>query len=217
MTSFNSNWVRERKPNASERIRESVRAQKPLKPRIDSTKNTIQLQNQKLETTLEKLKGKEKSLFNQIVANVQKHDMPQGKMLSNELAQVKKTTKMVSQFKIALEQVQFRLESTSDIGDVMSAVGPAMGALARVKSGMSDIMPDIRAELGEVNGVFGDIVMNAGKIGDTSFVLNSSGEETENILAEASAVAEQRMNDNFPDIPVGKFSNTSRSYVNEHS
>jgi division protein CdvB (Snf7/Vps24/ESCRT-III family) len=217
MTSFNSNWVRERKPNASERIRESVRAQKPLKPRIDSTKNTIQLQNQKLETTLEKLKGKEKSLFNQIVSNVQKHDMPQGKMLSNELAQVKKTTKMVSQFKIALEQVQFRLESTSDIGDVMSAVGPAMGALTRVKSGMSDIMPDIRAELGEVNGVFGDIVMNAGKIGDTSFVLNSSGEETENILAEASAVAEQRMNDNFPDIPVGKFSNTSRSYVNEHS
>lgn len=218
MTSFTSNWVKDRKLNTSERIRESVRAQKPLKPRIDSTKNTIQLQNQKLETTLEKLKGKEKSLFNQIVANVQKHDMPQGKMLSNELAQVKKTTKMVSQFKVALEQVQFRLESTSDIGDVMSAVGPAMGALARVKSGMSDIMPDIRTELGEVNGVFGDIVMNAGKIGDTSFVLNSNeGEETENILAEASAVAEQRMNDNFPDIPMGKFSNASRSYVSEHS
>jgi division protein CdvB (Snf7/Vps24/ESCRT-III family) len=217
MTSFTNNWVRERKPNTSEWIRESVRAQKPLKPRIDSTMNKIQLQNQKLETTLEKLKGREKSLFNQIVANVQKHDMPQGKMLSNELAQVKKTTKTVSQFKMALEQVQFRLESTSDIGDVMSAVGPAMGALTRVKSGMSEIMPDLHTELGEVNGVFRDIVMNAGKIGDTSFVLNSSGEETENILAEASAVAEQRMNDNFPDIPVGKFSNASRSFVSEHS
>jgi len=84
---------------------------------------------------------------------------------------------------------------------------------------MSDIMPDIRTELGEVNGVFGDIVMNAGKIGDTSLMLNSNGdgEETENILAEASAVAEQRMNDNFPDIPMGKFSNASRSYVGEHS
>jgi division protein CdvB (Snf7/Vps24/ESCRT-III family) len=217
MTSFTGNWIKERKPNTPERIRESVRAQKPLKPRIDSTKNKIQLQNQKLETTLEKLKGKEKSLFNQIVANVQKHDMPQGKMLSNELAQVKKTTKMVSQFKMALEQVHFRLESTSDIGDVMSAVGPAMGALVRVKSGMSDIMPEIGTELGEVNGVFSDIVLNAGKIGDTSFVFNSSGEETENILAEASAVAEQRMNDNFPDIPVGKFSSASRSFVSEHS
>ena len=47
--------------------------------------------------------------------------------------------------------------------------------------------------------------------------LTPAGEETENILAEASAVAEQRMTDNFPDIPVGKFSSASRSYVNEHS
>jgi division protein CdvB (Snf7/Vps24/ESCRT-III family) len=217
MTSFSSNWVKERKPNTPERIRESVRTQKPLKPRIDSTKNKIHQQNLKLETTLERLRAKEQSLFNQIVVHVQKHDMPQGKMLSNELAQVKKTTKMVSQLKTALEQVHFRLESTSDIGDVMSAVGPAMGALTNVKSGMSCLMPEIHTELGEVNGVFSDIVMNAGKIGDTTFALNSSGEETENILAEASAIAEQRMTDNFPDIPVGKFSSASRSYASEHS
>ena len=217
MTGFSSSWVRERKPNAPERIRESVRAQKPLKPRIDTTKNKIHVQNQKLDTTLEKLKGKEKSLFNQIVVHVQKHDIPQGKMLSNELAQVKKTIKMISQFKMALEQVHFRLESTSDIGDVMSTVGPAMGALTRVKSGMSEVMPEIDTELGEINGVFNDIVMNVGEIGNTSFAFNASGEDTDKILAEANAVAEQRINDNFPDIPVGTFSRASRSAVNEHS
>lgn len=217
MTGFSSSWIRERKPNASERIRESVRAQKPLKPRIDSTKNKIHLQNQKLDTTLEKLKGKEKSLFNQIIVNVQKHDMLQGRMLSNELAQVKKTIKMVSQFRMALEQVHFRLESTSDIGDVMSTVGPAMGALTKVKSGMSDVMPEIDTELGEINGVFNDIVMNAGEIGNTSFAFSTNGEETEKILAEANAVAEQRINDNFPDIPVGTFGRASRSPINEHS
>jgi division protein CdvB (Snf7/Vps24/ESCRT-III family) len=217
MTGFSSSWIRERKPNASERIRESVRAQRPLKPRIDSTKNKIHLQNQKLDTTLEKLKGKEKSLFNQIIVNVQKHDMLQGRVLSNELAQVKKTIKMVSQFRMALEQVHFRLESTGDIGDVMSTVGPAMGALTKVKSGMSDVMPEIDTELGEINGVFNDIVMNAGEIGNTSFAFSTNGEETEKILAEANAVAEQRINDNFPDIPVGTFGRASRSPINEHS
>jgi len=217
MTGFSSNWVRERKPNAPQRIRESVKAQKPLKPAIDSTKNKVHLQNKKLDTTLEKLKGKEKSLFNQIIVHVQKHDMSQGKMLSNELAQVKKTIKMVSQFKMALEQVHFRLESTSDMGDVMSAVGPAMGALKRVKSGMSDVMPEIDTELGEINGVFNDIVMNAGEIGTTSFALNAGGEESDKILAEANAVAEQRISDNFPDIPMGTFGRASRSFVNEHS
>ena len=217
MTGFSSSWVRERKPNAPERIRESVRTQKPLKPRIDLTMSKIHLQNQKLDKTIEKLKGKEKSLFNQIILQVQKHDMPQGKMLSNELAQVKKTIKMVSQFKMALEQVHFRLESTSNMGDVISAVGPAMGALTRVKSGMSNMMPEIDTELGEINGVFNDIVMNAGEIGNTPFAFNASGEETDKILAEANAVAEQRINDNFPDIPVGTFGRASRSTVNEHS
>jgi division protein CdvB (Snf7/Vps24/ESCRT-III family) len=214
MTSFSSNWVKERKPNPSERIRESVRVQKPLKPRIDSSKNKIALQNQKLDSTLEKLKRREKSLFDQIVTNVQKHDMIQGKMLSSELVEVKKTIKMVSQFKMALEQVHFRLESTSDIGDVMNTVAPAMGALSRVKSGMSHVMPEMDIELGEINGAFNDIVMNVGEIGNTSFPFSSGGEDTDKILAEANAIAEQRINDNFPDIPVGGYNRASRSSLN---
>lgn len=206
--------MKERKPNPSERIRESVRVQKPLKPRIDSSKNKISLQNQKLDSTLEKLKRREKSLFDQIVTNVQKHDMIQGKMLSSELVEVKKTIKMVSQFKMALEQVHFRLESTSDIGDVMNTVAPAMGALSRVKSGMSHVMPEMDIELGEINGAFNDIVMNVGEIGNTSFTLSSGGEDTDKILAEANAIAEQRINDNFPDIPVGGYNRAARSSLN---
>ena len=214
MTGFSSNWVKERKSNTSERIRESVRVQKPLKPRIDSSKNKIYLQNQKLDSSLEKLKRREKSLFDQIVTNVQKHDMLQGKMLSSELVEVKKTIKMVSQFKMALEQVHFRLESTSDIGDVMNTVAPAMGALSRVKSGMSHVMPEMDIELGEINGAFNDIVMNVGEIGSTSFTFSSGGEDTDKILAEANAIAEQRISDNFPDIPVGGYNRASRSSLN---
>jgi division protein CdvB (Snf7/Vps24/ESCRT-III family) len=140
--------------------------------------------------------------------------MPQGKMLSNELVQVKKTIKMVSQFKMALEQVHFRLESTSDIGDVMSTVAPAMGALAGVKSGMSHVMPEMDIELGEINGAFNDIVMNVGEIGNTSFTFSSGGEDTDKILAEANVIAEQRINDNFPDVPVGGYNRGSRSSLN---
>jgi division protein CdvB (Snf7/Vps24/ESCRT-III family) len=148
---------------------------------------------------------------------MQIHDMQQGKMLSNELAQVRKTTKMISQLKMALEQIHMRLESTIDIGDVMVAIGPAMGALTRVKSGLSGVMPEVDTELGEINGVFSDIITNAGNMGNASLALDASGEDVDKILAEASAVAEQRMNDNFPDIPLGSFNSDSRSAVDEHS
>jgi division protein CdvB (Snf7/Vps24/ESCRT-III family) len=217
MTNFSSNWIKDKKVNTPDRIKGAVRTPQPLKPKIELAKNKIQIQNHKLDTILDKLKGKEKSLFNQVVAHMQIHDMQQGKMLSNELAQVRKTTKMISQLKMALEQIHMRLESTIDIGDVMVAIGPAMGALTRVKSGLSGVMPEVDTELGEINGVFSDIITNAGNMGNASLALDASGEDVDKILAEASAVAEQRMNNNFPDIPLGSFNSDSRSAVDEHS
>jgi division protein CdvB (Snf7/Vps24/ESCRT-III family) len=217
MTNFSSNWIKDKKVNTPDRIKGAVRTPQPLKPKIELAKNKIQIQNHKLDTILDKLKGKEKSLFNQVVAHMQIHDMQQGKMLSNELAQVRKTTKMISQLKMALEQIHMRLESTIDIGDVMVAIGPAMGALTRVKSGLSGVMPEVDTELGEINGVFSDIITNAGNMGNASLALDASGEDVDKILAEASAIAEQRMNDNFPDIPLGSFNSDSRSAVDEHS
>jgi division protein CdvB (Snf7/Vps24/ESCRT-III family) len=217
MTTFSSNWIKDKKVNTPDRIKGAVRTPQPLKPKIELAKNKIQIQNHKLDTILDKLKGKEKSLFNQVVAHMQIHDMQQGKMLSNELAQVRKTTKMISQLKMALEQIHMRLESTIDIGDVMIAIGPAMGALTRLKSGLSGVMPEVDTELGEINGVFSDIITNAGNMGNATLALDASGEDVDKILAEASAVAEQRMNDNFPDIPLGSFNSDSRSAVDEHS
>ena len=203
MTSFSSNWVNDNSQNMSERLKQSIGPQQPLKPRIEFAKNKIQAQNQKLDTILEKLRGKEKTLFNQVVSALQRHDTQHGKMLSNEIAQVRKTTKMISQLKMALEQIQLRLESTIDLGDVMIAIGPAMGALTRVRSGLAGVMPEVDRDLGEINGVFSDIMMSAGSMGNTSFAFDASGEEVDKILAEAGAVAEQRMTDSFPDVPVG--------------
>jgi division protein CdvB (Snf7/Vps24/ESCRT-III family) len=210
-TNFSSNWIKENRISTAERIKDSVRTQMPLKSKIEFAKNRLQAQNQKMDTMLEKLRGKEKTYFNQVIASVQKHDVQQGKMLSNELAQIRKTAKTISQLKITLEQIQMRLESTLDIGDVMVSIGPAMGALTRVKSGLSSVMPEVDTELGEINGVFRDIMTNAGSISNNSFTFDASGEDVDRILAEAGAVAESRVNASFPDIPTGSFSSSSNS------
>jgi division protein CdvB (Snf7/Vps24/ESCRT-III family) len=216
MTSFSNNWVKENKPTMSEKIKQNIGQQQPLKLRIELAKKKIQAQNQKLETILEKLQSKERSLFNHVVSALQKHDTQQGKMISNEISQVRKTIKMISQLKIALEQIQLRFESTIDLGDVMVAIGPAMGAVTKVRSGLGGVMPEVDRELGEINGVFGDIMMSAGSLGNTSFGFDASGEEVDSILAEAGAVAEQRMNESFPDVPIGSYSSSMRTSAGEH-
>jgi division protein CdvB (Snf7/Vps24/ESCRT-III family) len=220
MTSFSNNWVKEKNiMNTSDKIREAVRTPQPLKPRIEFAKNRIQSQNQKLDTILDKLNGKEKSLFNQVVNHLQKHDVQESKVLSNELAQVRKSAKLISQLKTSLEQVHLRLDSTVDVGNVMAALGPAMGSLTNLRSGLSGVVPEVDTQLGEINGVFTDIMTSAAGIGNTSIAYDASSEDVDKILSEAGAVAEQRVNENFPDVPIGSYGrgSSSRSSIGEHS
>jgi division protein CdvB (Snf7/Vps24/ESCRT-III family) len=217
MTSFSNQWNKEAKKDATERIIESLRTQKPLKPTMETAKNRLGIQTQKLDTLLEKLKSKDRTLFNQIVTHLQNHDSQQSKMLSNELSQVRRTIKTISQLKMSLEQVHMRLESTIDIGDALTALKPAVGTLSKVKTGLTGLMPNVDTELGEINDVFSDIMANANSTSDIGFALNPSGGDMNNIIAEASIVAEQRVTDNFPDVPMGTFNRNSRSSIGEHT
>jgi division protein CdvB (Snf7/Vps24/ESCRT-III family) len=70
-------------------------------------------------------------------------------------------------------------------------------------------MPEVDTELGEINGVFSDIMINAGSMSNNSFAFDASGEDVDRILAEAGAVAESRVNESFPDIPTGSFSSSN--------
>jgi division protein CdvB (Snf7/Vps24/ESCRT-III family) len=214
---FDRSWARQRKPATPEKIKEKVRTPQPLKPRVEFAKNRIQAQSQKV---LHNLKDKENSLFTQVVSSLQKHDMQKGKMLSSELAQTKKTEKMISQIKLAVEQVNLRLESTLSMGDAVESIGPAIGALTKVKSGLAGAMPNVDSELNEINGVFNEVLSNVGSvenIGTASLEYGARGEDIDMILSEASAVAEQRANENLPDVTIGSFSNGRRSSIGESS
>ena len=217
MTSFSNQWNKEAKKDPTERIRESLRTQKPLKPTMETAKNRLGIQTQKLDTLLEKLKSKDRTLFDQIVTHLQNHDSQQSKMLSNELSQVRRTIKTISQLKMSLEQVHMRLESTIDIGDALTALKPAVGTLSKVKTGLTGLMPNVDTELGEISDIFSDIMVNANNTSDIGFAMNPSGGDMNNILAEASIVAEQRVTDNFPDVPMGTFNRNSRSSIGEHT
>jgi division protein CdvB (Snf7/Vps24/ESCRT-III family) len=207
---FSNNWIKEKKRNSTDILRDSLRSQQPLKPKMELAKNKIQTQNQKLDSMLEKLKTREKMYFEQVVSSLQKHD--------SQLAQVRKTARTMSQIKLALEQVHMRLESTIDIGDSMAALGPAMGALSHIKGKINDVLPEADGEINEINSTFNDILTNASGIGNNSFDFNNYGEDVGRILDEASFMAEQRTGMDIPDVPDEEGVNLRKSRsVREHS
>lgn len=201
MSGFSKNWTRSDNRGVSEKIRDTVKPQGPLRPRLDSASNRLQAQIQKMDTMLAKMREKDSTLFRKIVDAMQKHDVDAGKVLSNELAEVRKVTKLLSHTRMALEQVHLRLSTIHDVGDAVVALAPAVGALKTVKIGLAKFMPDAENEIGDMSSMLGNLLVDTLQGGSFVFQNDVSGEEVEKILAEASAVAEKSVDSRLPSVP----------------
>ena len=103
MSKFEKNW----KPTQSsgsfaQKTRETIRGPKPLKPQIQKATSSLNQEVHRLDGALSRLKQRETSIFKKTVLAVQHHDEQTSKAYSNELAEIKKMTKIVTQSKIAL-------------------------------------------------------------------------------------------------------------------
>ncbi len=202
MTGFEKNWSTQSKVSASEKLKESLRPQGPLKPRLETAVNKLQLQTSKLDTMIAKLNERDAALFRRIVEATHRHDTDAAKALSNELAEVRKISRTLNQSKMALEQVQMRLSTIHDLGDAMVTLGPAMASIRGLKSGLSQFLPGADGELGNMHNMLNGILMESLQGSNTNFEVNTdAGADIDQIMMEASAVAEQKVNDKFPSIP----------------
>lgn len=201
MSGFSKNWTRSDNRGVSEKIKDQIKPQGPLRPRLDSAMSRLQAQIQKMDTMLAKMREKDSTIFKKIVDAMQKHDIDAGRVLSNELAEVRKVTKMLNHTRLALEQVNLRLNTVHDVGDAVVALVPAVGALKSVKAGLVKFMPEAENEIGDMTGMLGNLLVDTLQGGNFSFQSDVSSEEVEKILAEASAVAEKSVDSRLPSVP----------------
>ena len=202
MTNFDKSWTRQEKPGVSEKIRGSVKPEGPLKPRIQVGVNKLQVQISKMDTMLNKMRERDAKLFQRIVVAMKNHDTQTSKILSNELAEIRKVSKMMGNARMALEQVQLRLTTIHDLGDAMVAIGPAMSNMKGLKSSLGRFMPEADTELNSMTQTLNGLMMDS-LAGDSFNGMESemAGEDIDNILQEASSVAEQQIGDKFPSVP----------------
>lgn len=155
-----------------------------------------------MDSTVSRLKEKDRILFNKVSIALQKHDTQTASAVSNELGEVRKMAKLVSHAKVALEQIDMRLTTVHDLGDIVATLTPAVGVMRSIKSGLTGVLPQAEQEISEINSTLSGLLVDAGHLGSFSLNFEAANEDAAKILAEASAVAEQRMKERFPDLPV---------------
>jgi division protein CdvB (Snf7/Vps24/ESCRT-III family) len=173
----------------------------PLKMRLIQAQYRVRSMISRLDAYIARMQERDRSLFERVVEAQMSKDYTRAAMYANEVAEIRKITKQLLTTQIALEQVSLRLETITELGDVYVNLIPVMGVISELKTTLKGVMPELSIELAELGDGLQEVVIEAGEFGGASAAGVASSPEARKILDEASMVAEQRMKEQFPELP----------------
>jgi division protein CdvB (Snf7/Vps24/ESCRT-III family) len=190
-------------------VRNTITPPPPLKPALDMAVRKLDMQIAKLDQANDRFVQKDKSLFAKLVDAYTKHDQAHANIYATELAELRKMSKLIMNARLALDQVSLRIKTVSELGDVVATLGPCIGVLRSVSSGIGGVLPEAEGELGSIGDLLSGLMFEAGTSSGMSLNFENVNEDASKILDEAAIVAAQRVNNNFPDLPAGMGTSTA--------
>jgi division protein CdvB (Snf7/Vps24/ESCRT-III family) len=192
-------------------IRNTISPPPPLKSALDLAVRKLDLQINKLDQANDRFTQKDKTLFTKLVDAYTRHDQAHANIYATELAEVRKMGKLIMNARLALDQISLRIKTVTELGDVVATLGPCIGVLRSVSTGLGGVLPEAEGELGSIGDLLSGLMFEAGTSSGMSLNFDTVNEDAAKILSEAATVAEQRVSQNFPDLPPGMPTGTQAS------
>ena len=203
MGNFKDKWTKPQKQGFAERITDTLKPKGSLKPRVEAAVKRLQAQISKMDGMVQKLHQRDQEIFQKIVTATQNHDTYSTKVLSNELVEVRKVHRILSNAKMGLERIELRLTTFHDLGDTVVTLMPTIGLMNGLKGSLVKFMPGADQEIGRMTEMLGGLMNETFSSSENTFgVEESTNSESDKILSEAAAVAESQSGDKFPDMPM---------------
>ena len=193
-----NNWNTKEKEPLLAKVKDKVTPQPPLRNRVETTQRAMQTLISRLDQKQSRLKSHDTALFDKVVEATQTHDKNRAAAYANELAELRKITSNVTQMKLVLEQINLRMGTVQDFGDIVTSITPIVSVIKGMRSSISGILPEANSEMSEIGEMMNGLIADAGQLGGSSPLIESSSAETNSILAEAAAVAEVNDEEKFP-------------------
>jgi division protein CdvB (Snf7/Vps24/ESCRT-III family) len=197
---FTNRWNIQ-KDSISQKVIDKVKPDAPLKPKIDEAQKRLQLQIVKLDSISKKLKEKDDFIFKKVVEAVRLQNKPYSNAYATELHEIRKMNNMVTSAKLAMEQIQLRLNTISELGDVVVTLSPCMSIIKGLGSGLSGLMPEANSSMTDLSNILGEIMAGASVSTENNFAIDSTNADTSQILEEAHAILEGQVRQTIPDLP----------------
>ena len=203
MVSFSDKWnALKNNEKLSQAFMGRVKPEAPLKNRLDTAQKKLQLQITKLAEIDTKLQQKNNMIFEKIVDSKKTNNETYAKVYANELAEIRKHQKMVNNAKLSMEQIQIRLNTVSELGDVVVTLSPCMSLIKGLSTSLGGMMPSVSDSMQDLSNMLGDIVTGSSITHDGSLgQIDSTNSDAQSILEEAQSIVEGQARQSMPEPP----------------
>jgi division protein CdvB (Snf7/Vps24/ESCRT-III family) len=171
-----------------------------LKKQINTVLQRIEVQKHKLNNAQSRFEKRDATLFKRTVKALSDRDTLRANVLAGELAEIRKVEKMLMHASLALESVSLRLNTVSELGDIVTVIAPAAGVLNNIRSGMAGVFPEAGRELENIRTLLTDIVSTTHQDTGVPVDVGTASLEAEKILEEAETAAERKLKAQLPEI-----------------
>jgi len=203
MVSFSDKWnALKNNEKLSQAFMGRVKPEAPLKNRLDTAQKKLQLQISRLAEIDTKLQQKNNMFFEKIVDSKKTNNETYAKVYANELAESRKHQKMVNNAKLSMEQIQIRLNTVSELGDVVVTLSPCMSLIKGLSTSLGGMMPSVSDSMQDLSNMLGDIVTGSSITHDGSLgQIESTNSDAQSILEEAQSIVEGQARQSMPEPP----------------
>ena len=175
----------------------------PVKELASKSIYTLKVQQNKLDQASYRLKERDKFLFETCMGALKKSNKERAAVCANEIAEVRRILKFLYNVQLAIERVILRLETISELSEIVVDLKPALKLLQNVSQELFQVLPDVSAELNTVNSTISE-TLYATKCQANADELLPVGNKTEGgeeILREVSTFLQQKIEDTLPEPP----------------
>jgi len=198
---FVDRWKKkEEQPTIVSKVKNVVKPQENLKDQITQVIQRIDMQTRTLDMAIQRFQNRDQDIFNRVIRAYNDRDEARANIMATELAEIRKIERMLTHASLAMQGVSMRLNTVSDLGDLVTVLSPAKTVINSVREGMCGILPEASSELGNIGNLLNDIVGTTCQTADVQMNTARVDPEAEAILREAELATERKLKQQLPEI-----------------
>ena len=198
---FVSRWKTPENDNSVvSKIKNFATPSENLKEKIALVTKRLDAQTSSLDNAVKRFEMRDAAIFQRVIKALGDRDEARANILATELAEIRKVEKMLTHASLAMQSVSMRLNTVSEVGDLVTVLNPAKNLLNSIRTEMCSVLPEASQELGNIGSLLSDIVTTTNQSNDTPVNTVMASADALQILEEAEVAAESKLQAQLPEV-----------------